>query len=133
MKKNYSITKLRIKKEDFDGYEHLNNAKYPIYFEKARDDLTKKLGVNCKTLLLKNKGFFVKSARYDYLNQISKNDNYLEIHSKLEYEKGLMLNLQQEMFNQSGLVAKANTECFFVDLKKGKPIRPLSSLIKKLL
>lgn len=129
---NHNELTLEIQPDDFDRYGHLNNARYPLYFEQGRDALTKDMSVHSDTLALQNQGIFVKSASYDYTHPIGPEVKQVCIQSRFEYTKGSTINIVQEMYVADKLVATATAVCCFMDTVRNKPIRPLEELLAKI-
>ncbi len=119
-----SRIRLEVADEDTDNYGHLNNAAFPIYFERGRDDLNLKHKLHAKNLFPEGLGFLVKRASYEY-NKLVTPDSEVEIRSRFMGNIGARVIVEQEMWQDGKVVARCNAEYFFTDIVKGKPIRPL--------
>ncbi len=119
-----------VKKEDTDIYEHLNNSHYPVYFEKARVSILKKIGFDDKELKKEGIGLFVTSSFYQYEKQTNSNQK-IKIDSQLEINKAKII-VKSVMYNQTKERAKAETEHFFVNLKTEKAIRIPEKILESL-
>jgi acyl-CoA thioester hydrolase len=110
------------------GYVHHSN--YPIYYEKARWELLRSIGVSYKMIEDKNimlpvvelNSKFIKPAFYDEL---------LRIHTELIFIKGALIKFIYHLYNEKDeLINKAETILAFIDKHTRKPCRPSSLLIK---
>jgi len=129
-----SIVACTVSPEDTDGYGHLNNARYSEYFEKGRVDLLESFGLGVDELKKEGVGFWVRSAHIRYISQVSGNSKVV-IHSRfMDYSKGAVIRMEQEMVCRGELMASSVTEHFFVKLngKNPKPIKPLERIIEML-
>ncbi|MBN2891979.1 MAG: acyl-CoA thioesterase [Bacteroidales bacterium] len=114
---------IRVTYKDTDkmGYSYYGN--YPTYFEIARTEFLRELGLSYKKL--EDDGFllpianmsikYLKPAKYDDL--LTVRTSYKKLHSvKVEFE--------YEIFNQNGeILNQASTLLVFVDVNSRKPIR----------
>ncbi len=125
MERQTSSITSRINSCDVDLYGHLNNAAFPLYFERGREDLAVKNKLDAKILLSQNLAFLVKRASYEYLSPVLADQN-VEITSRVASLGGARIIVEQEMFSGKQIIAKAHVEYFFLDLVKNKPIRPPS-------
>ncbi len=115
--------------DHYNHHRHLNNAAYPRYFEKGRDDLATINGLDKETLLPGDIAFLVKNAYYDYITPVLENQE-VEIRSRVVSVKRARVFLEQEMIYDGKAVSKCAAEYFFMDLKRERPIRPPSSVFQ---
>ena len=113
---------------DIDKYDHLNNAAFPRYFERGRDDLAVKTGLDADTLKQQGQAFLVKRASYEYVMPVTLNQQ-VEIKSQIASTDGARVVIQQEMFSDGQMAAKCNIEYFFLDIKRNKPTKPPTFLL----
>ena len=104
-----SIIKCKIDPSHIDEYDHLNNARYPLYFEKGRIALQEKIGFPDSVLKNRGIGLIIYTATYEYKKRVLDNQE-VEIHSQfLPYESGARFFIEHEMYVDEELVAKAKT------------------------
>ncbi len=113
--------------EDFlDGYSHLNNGRAPRYFDDARMEFLKTLGLDASTLVPKGLGFLVLRSKYEYPNQVTQRE--VEMKTIMTGREGARYIVEQEMTAEGKLMETSRTEYFFFDIKMQRPIRPPKDL-----
>ncbi len=114
--------KYTVSPSDIDKYNHLNNAAFPRYFEKARDYLALRRGLDADSLKPRELAFLVKRASYEYLRQVNAGEE-IEIMSEVVSAEGARVIIEQKMFVNGLAAAKCNIEYFFLDIARQRPTR----------
>jgi len=121
------ITRHTLDPQDFrDGYSHLNNGRAPRYFDDARMEFLKILGLDASTLVPKGLGFLVLESKYTYPNQVTQRE--VEIKTRMTGREGARFIVEQEMTAEEKIMETSRTEYFFFNLKTQLPIRPPKDL-----
>jgi len=113
--------KLRIYYEDTDAGGIVYYANYLKFFERARTEWLREIGVNQEVFLQQKLGFVVRHVEMNNLAS-AKLDDLLEVHSSIIKLKRASLIFQQQITNQSKQVlctAKVRIAC--VDFSQNKP------------
>jgi len=126
-----SEIKCKINSSDIDDHGHLNNAAYPLYFEKGRENLAAINGVNRDALNPKGLAFLVKRASYEYNAPVFR-DQEVDVKSRVVSFKRARVFVEQDMLYDGKVVSNCAVEYFFMDLGIGKPIRRPSSVFQKI-
>ena len=116
--------KIRVRYAETDNMGFVYYGNYAIYYEIARTELTRNMGLTYKEM--EKDGVFVpvnlmeikyiKSARYDDL---------LTIKSVLKERPGLRMVFRHEIYNEDNeLINIGKVSLVFIDAKTGKPRRP---------
>jgi acyl-CoA thioester hydrolase len=119
-----SETHIRVRYGETDqmGYAYYGN--YAMYYEVARVESLRQLGLSYKELeemgvmlpVLENKSKFLTAALYDDL---------LKIVTTIREKPGVRIKFEYEIFNgDNKLIHQGETLLVFVDKKSGKPCRP---------
>ena len=121
------VTNHTLAPEDFlDGYSHLNNGRAPRYFDDARMEFIKTIGLDAPTLVPKGLGFLVFRSEYEYPNQVTQRE--VEIRTRMTGRESARFIVEQEMIAEGKLMETSRTEYFFFNLKTQLPIRPPKDL-----
>jgi YbgC/YbaW family acyl-CoA thioester hydrolase len=118
-----SSIELIVKSEGIDKYNHLNNARYPLYFEEGRVDLI----VNAKKLneYIEEEGLhlLVKKLECNFEKQVCREDK-IEIVSEFSpYEGGATIVISQKMLKEGEIVATSEIPHFLYNPKTKNPTR----------
>jgi len=120
---------LRVYYEDTDAGGIVYFANYQKFFERARTEWLRQLGINQQTYLEQNAGFVVRKLETDYLAS-AKLDDLLTVNTKIIQLKRASVVFDQEIINQQGLLLCASKVVVaYVDLTKSKPC-PIPDSIK---
>ena len=116
--------KLRVRYAETDrmGYAYYGN--YATYFEVARVEALRDLGISYKEL--EDDGFLLPVAEFNvkYLKPALYDDE-LRILTSIKEEPGVRIRFEYSVFNQNGdELAKAETTLVFVSAEHGRPIKP---------
>lgn len=118
----------RVYVEDTDLMGIIYHGKYLYFFERARTELLRTLGVNLTTIAKSNTYFAIRDIHIRYIAP-GRLDDVLTICTQIEKAKGCTLLLKQTMFNQDNtLLAEAIVQAITVD-NLLKPKRALSEIM----
>ena len=130
MKNHRTIVKVRYAETDQMGVVHHGN--YAQYFEMARIDWLRELGISYK--LMEKDG--VMLPVYEMSTKFLKPaifDDTLRIETFLLGKPGVKINFQYEVFNQENeLLTTGSTVLVFMDSSSRKPIRCPENILEKL-
>jgi acyl-CoA thioester hydrolase len=119
-----SETHIRVRYGETDQMGYVYYGNYAAYYEVARVESLRQLGLTYKELedmgvmmpVLENHTKFIAPALYDDL---------LRIQTTIRTKPGVRLKFEYEIFNPSGkLINQGETLLAFVDMKTGRPCRP---------
>ncbi|MEQ9593275.1 MAG: thioesterase family protein [Cyclobacteriaceae bacterium] len=122
-----SETSLRVRFAETDKMGYVYYGNYATYYEVARVDSLRQLGLTYKELeqmgimmpVLENKSVFLAPALYD--------DN-LKIVTTIRERPGVRIRFEYEILNEGGeLIHKGETLLAFVNMTSGRPCRPPSA------
>jgi acyl-CoA thioester hydrolase len=112
---------IRVYYEDTDAGGIVYYANYLKFFERARTEWLRELGINQETFLQQKLGFVVRKVEMDNLAS-AKLDDLLEVSTTIITLKRASLVFQQQITNQAKQVlctAKVRIAC--VDFSQNKP------------
>jgi len=118
-----SETSIRVRYGETDQMAYVYYGNYAMYYEVARVESLRKLGVTYKELeasgimmpVLENHSKFLGPARYDEL---------LRIVTTIREKPTVKIKFEYEIFNeQNKLINQGETLLVFVDTKTGRPVR----------
>jgi len=121
---------LRVLYADTDQMGYVHHSKYAVYYEKARWELLRSIGISYKIVEESNimlpvvelTSKFIKPAFYDEL---------LRIHTELIFIKGALIKFIYYIYNEKDeLINEAETVLAFINKNNRKPCRPSSMLIE---
>jgi acyl-CoA thioester hydrolase len=127
-----SETSIRVRYGETDQMAYVYYGNYAMYYEVARVESLRKLGVTYKELeasgimmpVLENHSKFLGPARYDEL---------LRIVTTIREKPAVKIKFEYEIFNeQNKLINLGETLLVFVDSKTGKPCRTPEMMVKVL-
>jgi acyl-CoA thioester hydrolase len=109
------------------GYAYYGN--YAIYFEVARVEMLRKLGLSYKELEEKGTWLPVLEFKTKYLAP-AKYDDLLTVKVFIQKKPGVRIVFEYEVYNESGkLLNQAETTLVFVSAENGKPTPPPKDFI----
>lgn len=118
--------------EDTDAGGVVYHSNYLKYFERARTELLRSVGVSQNRLLEQEIGFVVRHMDIDWL-QGAKLDDQLTVITRVSEQKRASLTFCQEIVNVSGnILCKALVKVACVNSTKMKPQAIPSSIITEL-
>ncbi len=118
-----SETSIRVRYGETDQMAYVYYGNYAMYYEVARVESLRKLGVTYKELeasgimmpVLENHSKFLGPARYDEL---------LRIVTTIREKPTVKIKFEYEIFNeQNKLINQGETLLVFIDSKTGRPVR----------
>ena len=127
-----SETSVRVRYGETDQMAYVYYGNYAMYYEVARVESLRKLGVTYKELesngvmmpVLENHSRFLMAARYDEL---------LRIVTTIRQMPTVKIKFEYEIFNEENkLIHQGETILAFVDQKSGRPCRPPEVMTKVL-
>ena len=119
-----SETHIRVRYGETDQMGYVYYGNYAMYYEVARVESLRQLGLTYKELeemgvmmpVLENKSKFLSAARYD---------DKLRIVTTLREKPTVRIRFEYEIFNGAGvMIHQGETLLAFVDKKSGRPCRP---------
>jgi acyl-CoA thioester hydrolase len=119
-----SESTIRVRYGETDQMAYVYYGVYAMYYEVARVESLRRLGVTYKELeatgvmmpVLENHSKFLMAARYDEL---------LKIVTTIREKPTVRIKFEYEIFNeQDKLINQGETLLAFVDIKTGRPCRP---------
>lgn len=122
MYKSETFIRVRYGETDQMGYVYYGN--YAMYYEVARVESLRQLGLTYKELesmgvmmpVLENHSRFIAPARYD---------DRLRIVTTLREKPGVRIKFEYEIYNESNsLIHTGETLLVFIDMKNNRPCRP---------
>jgi acyl-CoA thioester hydrolase len=127
-----SETTLRVRYGETDQMGYVYYGYYAMYYEVARVESLRQLGLTYKELeemgvmmpVLENKSSYLAPARYDDL---------LRIVTILREKPGVRIKFEYEIFNEANqLIHRGETLLVFVNKKTNRPCRPPEEMEKVL-
>lgn len=127
-----SETSIRVRYGETDQMAYVYYGNYAMYYEVARVESLRKLGVTYKELeasgimmpVLENHSKFLGPARYDEL---------LRIVTTIREKPTVKIKFEYEIFNeQNKLINQGETLLVFIDIKSGRPCRTPEMMLKVL-
>jgi acyl-CoA thioester hydrolase len=120
---------LRVYYEDTDVGGIVYHANYLKYFERARTEWLRDMGINQAFFLQQNLGFVVRKVEMDNLAS-AKLDDLLEVKSTILTLKRASLVFQQQISNQAQqLLCKAQVRIACIDFSQNKPCALPASIL----
>lgn len=123
------LTKLRVRYAETDRMGYVYYGTYATYFEVARVETLKSIGVSYREL--EDSGILLPVSRYEvsYLAPATY-DEELHIHTRIEKMPGVRIAFDYTIENPEGkLLNKAFTELVFTDAASRKPCRPPAAIL----
>jgi acyl-CoA thioester hydrolase len=119
-----SETSIRVRYGETDQMGYVYYGYYAMYYEVARVESLRQLGLTYKEIedkgvmmpVLENKSKYIAPARYDEV---------LRIVTTLKEKPGVRISFQYEFYNEENkLIHQGETMLVFVDKNSGRPRRP---------
>ncbi|XHY20298.1 Acyl-CoA thioester hydrolase YbgC [Vibrio sp. NH-UV-68] len=118
--------------EDTDAGGVVYHSNYLKFFERARTELLRTIGVSQQVLLEQNLGFVVRHMDIDFL-QGARLDDHLTVTTKIADLKKASLVFCQEIVNHDGkTLCKAMVKVACIDNKKMRPKAMPKSIVMEL-
>ncbi|HEY0654158.1 MAG TPA: thioesterase family protein [Chryseosolibacter sp.] len=127
-----SETHIRVRYGETDQMGYVYYGNYAMYYEVARVESLRQLGLSYKELeemgvmmpVLENHSKFIAPGRYDDL---------LRIVTTLREKPGVRIRFEYQIFNESNtLIHTGETLLVFIDRKTNKPCRPPEPMLNVL-
>ncbi len=125
-------TKIRVRYGETDQMGVVYHGNYPTYFEVARTEWLRSLGVTYKNL--ENKGIMlpVISLFFNFLRP-AKYDDLLTISVFLKKRPLVKIEFDYEIYNQNKeKISTGNSVLAFIDMKTNKPIKCPDYILEQL-
>jgi len=125
-------TEIRVRYSETDRMGYVYYGNYAVYFEVARVETLKALGVSYKELedsgiMLPVLDYSIKYFKPAYY------DDLLTVKTVIPEEPGVRIRFQYETYNHEGFILnKAETSLVFVDSTSMRPIKTPELILKKL-
>lgn len=124
---------VRVYYEDTDAGGLVYHANYVKYFERARTELLRNIGVNQQDLLSQRVAFVVRHMDIDFIKGATL-DNELVVLTLVSECRRVSLTFVQELLNAQGeLMCRATVKIACVDIDKMKPKPIPISIISEIL
>jgi acyl-CoA thioester hydrolase len=121
-------TKIRVRYGETDQMGVVYHGNYALYFEEARTDALRQIGVTYKSMEASGVMMPVVNLTIDY-KRPAKYDDLLTIKTTLRSLPTVKIVLEYEVFNEElTLLATGNSTLVFVDMITNKPVRCPESL-----
>jgi acyl-CoA thioester hydrolase len=127
-----SETFIRVRYGETDQMGYVYYGNYAMYYEVARVESLRQLGLTYKELeemgvmmpVMENHSKFISPGRYDDL---------LRIVTTLREKPGVKIKFEYEIFNESNtLIHQGETLLVFIDKKTNRPCRPPAAMLNVL-
>lgn len=117
-------TSLRVRYSETDKMGYVYYGVYASYFEVARVEALRSIGVSYKSL--EDVGVLLPVSEYSVRYHIpGKYDDELTITTTIEKQPGVRIDFSYKVVNQLGeALSSAHTQLVFVDEKTRRPMRP---------
>lgn len=127
-----SETQVRVRYGETDQMGQVYYGNYSLYYEVARVESLRQLGMTYKALeesgvmlpVIENKSRYIASAKYDDL---------LTIKTTLREKPGVKIKFEYDIYNEAGkLIHQGETTLVFIDVKTRRPCRAPEDMMKLL-
>ncbi|MFQ3575752.1 MAG: thioesterase family protein [Cytophagales bacterium] len=126
------ITEIRVRYAETDKMGYVYHGNYATYFEVARVEAMKALGISYKELEEKGIMMPVLELKTKYIRP-AKYDDLLKINLMVKNMPSMRILFEYETFNEAEeLLNKAETTLVFVSAEHMKPILPPQELMEAL-
>lgn len=111
---------VRVYYEDTDAGGIVYYANYLKFFERARTEWLRELGIHQSSFLEQNVGFVVRKVEMDNLAS-AKLDDVLTVISQITQQKRASLIFEQKIINNQKVICTATVRIACVNLEYAKP------------
>lgn len=127
-----SETFVRVRYGETDQMGYVYYGYYAMYYEVARVEALRQLGLTYKSLeetgiimpVLENHSYFIAPGRYDEL---------LRIVTTVREKPGVRIRFTYDIYNEKNeLINRGETLLAFIDRKSGRPVRPPQVMVEVL-
>jgi len=124
-------TTIRVRYSETDRMQYAYYGNYASWFEVARVEALRSLGISYKELedsgiLLPVSDFTVKYLRPAYY------DDALTVKTTIPEMPGVRIKFDYEVYKNETLLTTASTTLVFIDAATGRPTRPPKAFIEKI-
>ena len=129
LKMIHTTHSLRVRYAETDPMKYVYYGNYAQYFEVARVELFRSLGISYDEI--ESQGIWLPVSEYNikYLKP-ALYDEVLEIHTFIKKIPGVRVEFEYEIYNSSNLkITEAKTTLFFLDSKTNKIVKCPSFLM----
>jgi acyl-CoA thioester hydrolase len=123
LKMIYTIHSIRVRYAETDPMKYVYYGNYATYFEVARVELFRTLGISYDEI--EKQGIWLPVSEYNikYLKP-ALYDELLEIHTYIKKIPGVRIEFEYEIYNQSKQkLTEAKTTLFFLDAATNKVVK----------
>lgn len=124
---------VRVYWEDTDAGGIVFYANYLKFFERARTEWLRALGIGQQTLREETGGMFVVSETHVKYFQSAKLDDLLRITAQLQTSGRASLTIAQQVWRENQLLCEGTIRIGWVHVQDLKPARIPSSVLERLL
>ncbi|GAD65742.1 MULTISPECIES: tol-pal system-associated acyl-CoA thioesterase [Vibrio] len=118
--------------EDTDAGGVVYHSNYLKFFERARTEMLRSVGVSQQLLLEQSIGFVVRHMDIDFL-QGARLDDHLNVNTTISELKKASITFCQEIVNPEGhILCRAMVKVACIDNKKMRPIAMPQSIVMEL-
>ena len=118
-----SETKIRVRYAEVDRMGYLHHGNYASYFEQARTDLIRKIGMSYREIEDHGIAMPVRDMHIRFLYPAGY-DEVLTIHTTLRNRPKVRLEFEYQVYNEKGtLICEASTILVFTNSESRKPVR----------
>ncbi len=117
----------RVSYADTDAMGVVYYANYLVYFERARTQLLRELGLPYREIEARGIGLPVLEAKVDY-HAPAEYDDLLQLCARVGWCRGARIQLLCEVFRHEVLLASGYTVHACLDLKSRRPVRMIPEL-----
>jgi len=112
-------TAVAVRHRDLDPYDHVNNAVYATYLERARLSYRDRvLGTDAES---ESRGFVVASLEIDYRRPITRDDDPVTVAARVPELGTTSFPLRYEIRTDDGVAATGETTQVVIDPDAGDP------------
>ena len=116
------VTKIRVRYADTDQMRLVHHAKYFEYFEQARSDLLREIGLPYSEI--EHMGFYLPVLEaYAKYRQPVRYDELIEVITSLQEIPTSRIRIEYEIRRDGEILAEGHTVHIFVNAQSGKPTR----------
>lgn len=114
--------RIRVRTYELDSFGHVNNAVYLQYFEVARDDYLRQMGLSFDDFARTQSQFVITEARVRYLSSARYGDT-LEVVGEIAELGPASTLFTYRVLSNAVLLATGETRGAFLSAASGRPIR----------
>ena len=125
-------TQIRVRYAETDQMGYMYHGNYPSYFEQARVEAFRAIGVSYKKMEEEGVGMPVMDLQIKYHNP-ARYDDLLTVVVKVPEMPRARIKYHYEIYNEEEkLITSGETTLVFMDMKTNRAVRPPKEIIKAL-